>query len=482
MNRKIIIIGIDGVPWKLLYKLIGNNTMPYLAQLINSKSNVKATLRSILPPYTPPAWTSIATGVNPGKHGVFDFHIIRKTRTGFVSRLATSLDVLYPRLHDMLEFHRLKSIVYNLPLTYPPWIAGGKYSIVINDWMAPEIRMHPKSLENKYLDYFNKGLKALDLKGTSEESFEIMAERLDHSTNGLLELMDNVDWNLVFTVFSETDWCLHANTNIIRGKLTEGAYKVFKKIDWFIGKAMEYTENIMIVSDHGFTLCPYILNVPYILKKYGLSSDETFSEMLTINLLGIKKIRVPPFFVRIARKHKRIKYFMRKILFKVGGREGRERRREVPYSLTKILTPDAGIIYVAPGYKDQVENILSKELDIKAIYEPHELYWGPYIDRAPDLILEPVHDYCLGISTKTYKSPENTAHHRDGVFILKTEKEIDVGDLKRLSLWDIAPIALYLLNLPIPHDTDCELSICRRMTSKMNYLSRYKLAKKLRQI
>ena len=32
-----------------------------------------------MPPYTPPGWTSIFTGVNPGKHGIFDFSARRQS-------------------------------------------------------------------------------------------------------------------------------------------------------------------------------------------------------------------------------------------------------------------------------------------------------------------------------------------------------------------------------------------------------------------
>src|SRR5438552_18951820 len=45
--------------------------MPNLAKLMDA--GVSGKLESVLPPITPPAWTSFMTGKNPGKHGIFHF-------------------------------------------------------------------------------------------------------------------------------------------------------------------------------------------------------------------------------------------------------------------------------------------------------------------------------------------------------------------------------------------------------------------------
>src|SRR5437899_10426960 len=45
--------------------------MPNLSKLMDA--GVSGKLESVLPPITPPAWTSFMTGKNPGKHGIFHF-------------------------------------------------------------------------------------------------------------------------------------------------------------------------------------------------------------------------------------------------------------------------------------------------------------------------------------------------------------------------------------------------------------------------
>src|SRR5882672_6550113 len=70
-NPKVVIIGLDAATWTLIRPWMAEGGMPNLAKLI--KEGVSGTLQSILPPITPPAWTSFMTGKNPGKHGVFHF-------------------------------------------------------------------------------------------------------------------------------------------------------------------------------------------------------------------------------------------------------------------------------------------------------------------------------------------------------------------------------------------------------------------------
>lgn len=482
-RNKVVIIGLDGASWSFINILIEKSIVPNLKALLNKHNVVKKILRSILPPYTPPAWTSIASGVNPGKHGIYDFHIVVKGTSGFITRIASAYDVKYPRLHNMLSMHGFRSIIYNLPLTYPPWFLKDRYSIIVNDWMAPEIRIHPQILESKYINYFNKGLKALDLKGSKQESFEYMIERLEWSTAGILEFMEKYNWNLVFTVFSEVDWSLHGNIHVIRGNFIGKSKEVFKKIDWFIGKVMEYTNNIIIVSDHGFTLCDHIINIPFILYRHGLIMEKLFTETLSLKILN-KKIDIPPHVMRFIRSHKKIKSLARKFLFKLGGKAGRERRREVAYRDTKAIVPDAGIIYTAPSYKEKIKEIIMQDPNIIRIYEPKELYKGPYLSNAPDLILEPKLDYCLGISTRCYKVEGVTSHHRDGVFIghfIDEDLIAILDNIDVLKLWDVTPIVLYLLGLPLPSDTDSQL-LNLLGAKTMNYSGRYKLIRRLHNI
>src|SRR2546428_11166870 len=68
---KVLIVGLDAATLDLIKPWIGEGKLPNLAQLM--KEGASGRLASILPPITPPAWTSFMTGKNPGKHRIFHF-------------------------------------------------------------------------------------------------------------------------------------------------------------------------------------------------------------------------------------------------------------------------------------------------------------------------------------------------------------------------------------------------------------------------
>jgi len=68
---KVLVVGLDGADWKIVDPLMASGRMPNLLRLV--KSGVRANLLSITPMLSPVIWTSIATGVEPARHGVMDF-------------------------------------------------------------------------------------------------------------------------------------------------------------------------------------------------------------------------------------------------------------------------------------------------------------------------------------------------------------------------------------------------------------------------
>jgi predicted AlkP superfamily phosphohydrolase/phosphomutase len=68
---KVLVIGLDGVTLDLLGPWIEAGELPNLQRLM--KQGASGRLRSTLPPISSSSWSSFATGVNPGKHGLVDF-------------------------------------------------------------------------------------------------------------------------------------------------------------------------------------------------------------------------------------------------------------------------------------------------------------------------------------------------------------------------------------------------------------------------
>lgn len=70
-DQKLIVIGFDGMDYKLLKKLISEGKLPAFKKL-SEEGDFKA-LGTSIPPQSPVAWSNFITGMNPGGHGIFDF-------------------------------------------------------------------------------------------------------------------------------------------------------------------------------------------------------------------------------------------------------------------------------------------------------------------------------------------------------------------------------------------------------------------------
>ncbi|HZR58934.1 MAG TPA: alkaline phosphatase family protein [Terriglobales bacterium] len=71
MPKKVIVIGLDGLEPSIVEAMLGRGELPNLAKIRDSGSYSR--LRTTYPAQTPVAWSSFATGTNPGGHGIFDF-------------------------------------------------------------------------------------------------------------------------------------------------------------------------------------------------------------------------------------------------------------------------------------------------------------------------------------------------------------------------------------------------------------------------
>src|ERR1700683_1911235 len=69
--RKLIFIGFDGLDPRLSERWMSEGKLPNLARL--RETGGYGRLRTTYPALSPVAWSTFATGVNPGKHNIFDF-------------------------------------------------------------------------------------------------------------------------------------------------------------------------------------------------------------------------------------------------------------------------------------------------------------------------------------------------------------------------------------------------------------------------
>src|SRR5438067_11255321 len=69
--KRAVILGFDGMDPELAERFINEGKLPNLAKLREKGTFRK--LRTTFPAISPVAWSTFMTGVNPGKHNIYDF-------------------------------------------------------------------------------------------------------------------------------------------------------------------------------------------------------------------------------------------------------------------------------------------------------------------------------------------------------------------------------------------------------------------------
>ena len=134
--RKVIVIGLDGLEPKIVEPLMRDGLLPNLSRIRDKGGYCR--LRTTYPPQTPVAWSTFATGVNPGGHGIYDF--LRRDPATYLPSLALSRYeqknmFTAPRavnlrggaaVWDLLTDAGVPSTVLRCPCTYPPAAISGR--------------------------------------------------------------------------------------------------------------------------------------------------------------------------------------------------------------------------------------------------------------------------------------------------------------------------------------------------------------------
>jgi len=155
--KKFVILGLDGMDFGLTEKYLAEGKLPNLAKL-REGGDFKS-LATTVPSMSPVAWSSFQTGVNPGKHNIFDF--LTRDKSSYLPKLS-SVDIRGPRrsisigryqfplgkadirllrkskpFWNVLGEHGIFSGVIRVPITFPP---EKLYGVCLSGMCVPDLR------------------------------------------------------------------------------------------------------------------------------------------------------------------------------------------------------------------------------------------------------------------------------------------------------------------------------------------------------
>ncbi|MBG0778239.1 MAG: alkaline phosphatase family protein [Desulfovibrionaceae bacterium] len=204
-RRRLLVLGLDGLPFSLARDLCRAGLLPNLARIALTP-NARA-IRAELPELSPVNWTSLATAAGPGAHGVYGF--TRIDPASYAMALTDADAVAAPTIFDRLGEAGLVSKVVNLPNTYPARPLRG---MLVAGFVAPELSraVHPPVLA-PLLARAGYRLEADTTRGASDPDYLLAELRATlASRRAALDLLwPDLAWDLFVFVLTETDRLFH---------------------------------------------------------------------------------------------------------------------------------------------------------------------------------------------------------------------------------------------------------------------------------
>ncbi len=498
-KNKIAIIGLDGATFRVLRPLVDAGVMPTIARFMHE--GAWGTLRTTRPPVTCPAWPTMFTGVNPGKHGVFSFSH-RDPANGRV-RTAASSDVRAPKLWDILGDAGKRSTILNAPITFPAEKLNGA---MLTGFVSPDDSpyiTYPPPLAARMREQFSDlamNWSVLGYRPAEPDKREAHIVKINElmmlRAREFEYLIETNPADFYFLVHEYTDRVHHLFYHILdpeypahgetkNNRSRQLLYDGHRALDDSIArlyKRLGEDTNHLIVSDHGFDGVTRWVYVNNLLEQHGLvrlKRVKAWADVLSRRLDVSVETRRRLGLEHTESWHRQDPCRAPLIDFSRSRSFAGPQLEHAVYVNVRGRCPN-GIVDPGEEYeqvKGEIIRILSEATDpdsgrrvFEGVWPREELYDGPYLENAPDIVFELAPGYMTsnailppGLLRGRFLRPlregwDISGYHRpEGVFVgfgpaFRHAENLD------LSILDIAPTVLYLMDLPIPGYMDGQIA------------------------
>lgn len=503
---KVLIIGLDAATPHLVEKWVAEERLPNIGRFL--ADGAWGTLNSVPNRHSGPAWSTMVTGLNPGKHGIYWF-TEDKPET-YEYRFINGSFRHGKAFWRILSEEGQRVGVLNVPLSYPAEPVNGVFVSGVDSPSADEPGFtHPDELRHEIREvaggeyYVHPALAGFVISGEIDAGLDRLHRSIDKRAAVAEHLMETRDWEAFMVVFTESDVVQHffwrhmqhpgpddppRHENAIR--------ETYEHLDQVVGRLIEKAGEdtlILLVSDHGARYDDGLARaLPSWLENLGLLSYRTSEKRRSVS-----SIALPP----VSKLYRQLdKRLAPEFKHKLSRRFPALRRRvevmmtfgRVDWSRTKAYTDGVrpeiwinlegrqsqGIVSPADYERlrqDVIEALCSGVCAstgqplVKRVMRREDAYSGPFVDRSPDLIVEWAGEgTCLDVRQPDGRSftlvkkhlPDdprdhvlNGGHDQFGVVGL-LGPGVRPGRIEGAQIADIAPTVLFLRHAPIPSDVD----------------------------
>lgn len=500
MPEKLVVIGMDGADPQLVSRWAAEGHLPALKSL--QDRGCAGVLTSTPNAMSPAAWSSFATGLGPGRHGVFYFldrrpgtydlmHAGPKTRTGKTFWRAMS------------EGGKRVAILHE-PMTYPAEAVNG---VQLCGWLAPGVNAPGYTYPADFLTELRREFPGFELHTGMTEY--VRRDRYDLALQKKLGsiavkgkmarwVYQREAWDCFVTVFDETDPISHYFWHYLDPAHPEhrpntsqrydlAILDTYRAVDEEIGRLLELVPpdaHVVVMSDHGSRANSRgPLYLKGLLRQMRLEVPREQGARRGASLLHGLADKLPS-----TLKHAAVGKFPglaeRLLTRSSTGDIDYARSRAYTFWCNGCAEPwlnvagrdPQGIVQPGKEYDRLVEAIReallgaveaeSGEPLVSAVHRAEEAYQGPYVDRAPDLLVDWTPTVVTaGLRTRyegqeivvTEPSSEDLRrgnHRREGLLIAAGPRIAPAPAPEGIGIEDLAPTFLALLETPLPGPVD----------------------------
>jgi predicted AlkP superfamily phosphohydrolase/phosphomutase len=411
---RVLALAFDGADYALVQRFMAEGRLPTISRL--AREGAFGPLRSTIPAFTPTAWSSFLTGLNPGRHGIFNFTTNPNRGT---QKLESASSRAGTPIWRLLGAAGIRSAYVGVPFTYPAEPLDG---IVVTGYGGPERpQILPASAKEQIFAAYPDLVTAHHpMAERWWEDFPAYTERLlEHADEvaGVCKLIFELEpeLGLLCVDFMSTDHVGHLGYSRFDpehpahepDQTGDEILRVYERVDAACGELIEaatarYGEEptVLIFSDHGMKPLYWMFHLDRWLEEHGH--------------LRFRKRSLQPW------RHDRLDYLARvdqKLVRTVSWygraldlipflpRPAEDRAfADIDFGSTRAYAfASSGQLYLGEltGARDDPAYLEELVAELAAIPHPQtgepafqvlrkeELYSGPFLGKAPELVLLP---------------------------------------------------------------------------------------------
>ncbi len=269
-TQRVMVIGLDGATFDLMRPWLAEGKLPTIARLMREGASGEMT--SVPNMNSGAAWATFATGLNPGKHGVY--WLVEYKPNSYELQPTNALSRHGETIWARLSRRGKRVAVLNVPITWPAEPVNG---VLVAGWDCPGVRSRGFTYPPEFAQEL---LRACDgefiitaayeapeatLKGDLALGIRTIHKQTESHLKAARYVLSRGPWDLFIVIFTATDiahhllWKTfdpnHPDYNPQEAARYGGAiYDIYRQLDDAIAELIQYADEdttVIVMSDHG---------------------------------------------------------------------------------------------------------------------------------------------------------------------------------------------------------------------------------------